>query len=133
MKIERKFPPNIEDIIKKFGAIPVTAVFTYGDTIYSPSNGNIDVYLMSHEETHTKQQGTEIDAWWKKYLNDNLFRLKQEVEAYTNQYVHFCKNKKDPVRQMEFLDRLAQDLSSPMYGNVCSLEDARKFIKQGHV
>lgn len=130
MKIVNTFPPNIEKIREKFQIFPNT-VFTYGDTLHNPMGGYIDAYLMTHEETHVKQQGDNVEEWWNKYLEDNQFRFKQEVEAYHNQYAHFCRNKKDLVKQNKFLSLIASDLSGPMYGNICILDDAKEFIKIG--
>lgn len=127
--IKTEYPPNIKDIENRFGSIGKNVVFTYGDIIYNPSGNFIDAYLISHEETHTKQQGSDIEGWWKKYLNDDKFRLEQEAEAYHNQYEHFCRNKKDLLRQEEFLSFIAKDLSGDMYGNICNLEEAKKLIK----
>ena len=129
MKIEIGLPPNIKQIEEKF-ELPMNAVFTYGDTIYTPNGGFIDAYLMTHEETHMRQQGDNPFIWWKSYLINPEFRLTQEVEAYRNHYNHFCRNKKDEGRQKDFLDRIAKDLSSPMYGNIISQEEAKKLICQ---
>lgn len=131
MNVVAGLPPNINQIAKRFNLTNITGVvFTYGDTIYNPSNGIIDVYLMTHEETHSRQQGESPWIWWKKYLVSDSFRLSQEVEAYRAQYEHFCKNKKDPFKEEQFLTRLASDLSSPMYGSICSLEEAKEYICQ---
>lgn len=131
MKIEIKYPPNIKDIEKRFGTLGKNVVFTYGDTLYNPSGAFIDVYLTKHEETHARQQGNDIEGWWKKYFEDDKFRLNQEIEAYHNQYEYFCKNKKDLLRQEKFLALIAGDLSGAMYGNICDLKEAKKFIKNG--
>lgn len=129
MKIVQGFPPNIQRIWKTFKT-PPNAVFTYGDTIYNPSGGDIDTYLETHEATHMRQQGDNPFIWWKTYLINKKFRLDQEVEAYQNQYLHFCSNKKDYGRQQEFLDRLAKDLSSSMYGNITTFYQAKEKICQ---
>jgi len=133
MKEVYEFPPNMDAITKTFGSLPANVIFTYGDTIYNPSQGFIDTYLMTHESVHTKQQGDKVEEWWWRYLNDKKFRLDQEIPAYHNQYNHFCRNKKDPHKWEMFLERLALDLSGRIYGELCTLEEARKYIKQGHV
>ncbi len=130
MKIEHTYPPNIEAIRAKFKLSPNT-VFTYGSTLHNPGNGEIDVYLETHEETHERQQLAKgVEEWWKKYLDDNQFRFDQELEAYQNQFEHFCDNKKNPMRQEAFLNLLGRDLSGPMYGNVCTLEEAKQKIRK---
>jgi len=129
MKIITTFPPNIEEIREKFGELPHTAVFTYGDTIYNPSSGFIDTYLLTHEETHQVQQGDNPREWWRKYLADNKFRLDQEVSAYKNQYHHFCRNKKDPFKADKFLEIISSHLASSMYGNIITQDEAKNLIK----
>ncbi len=128
MKIVHEYPPNIDEIKKKFGELPTTAIFTYGDTIYNPHGWFLDSYIITHEETHEKQQGTDPEGWWKKYLEDDKFRLEQEVEAYKNQYNHFARNKKNEIKQNKFLDIISGHLSSKMYGEIVSKEDAKKLI-----
>lgn len=133
MKIVIDFPPNIEKIRTKLNWSGKTPVFTYGDTLYNPYGGNIDAPLQTHESTHSRQQGDDPEGWWEKYLNDDHFRLEQELGAYLQQYLHFCRNKKDIVKQIQFLEKIAGDLSSQAYGNIISIEDAKKLIKQGTV
>jgi len=58
MKIEHKNPPNYSEIIKHFPIVVKKpgVIFTYGDTIYSPSVDKISKDLIVHEETHQIQQ-----------------------------------------------------------------------------
>lgn len=130
MKIVNTFPPNIEMIREKIGNPPSTAVFTYGDTIYNPSHGFIDSYLITHEETHERQQGDKPEDWWSRYYDDKQFRLDQELEAYRNQYRHFCRNKKNPQKEAMFLEFIAHHLSSEMYGDIVTKEEAKGLICQ---
>ncbi len=127
MKIVYEYPPNIEKIRARF-KLHKGIIFTYGDTIYNPDRGFIDTALEIHEATHTKQQGEDIDGWWDKYMKDDNFRLSQEIEAYRNQYEKMRKNIKDPYKLEQRLNLIATDLSSEMYGNIISFEDAKKII-----
>lgn len=129
MNIVVGYPPNIEKIKKAFNP-PATVVFTYGNTIYSPGSPIIPDDLMVHEETHTKQQGNNPDAWWDKYIADPIFRLAQEVEAYQNQYRKFCALNKDRNIRVKFLYRIASDLSGPIYGNIIGMSEALSLIKK---
>lgn len=128
MKIVIEQPPILE-IAKAVFDIPKNAVFTYGDTLYNPQGGHVDEHLMRHEETHTRQQGIDPDGWWKRYVSDPEFRLSQEVEAYHNQYMSFCKTNKDRNNQTRFLMRLAKDLSSPMYKLGVSMHSSMQMIR----
>src|SRR5258708_20624657 len=129
MKTLRAYPPNIKDILRVFNLDGLYVVFTYGDTLYNPSGSDIPTHLMKHEETHMRQQAIMgIKEWWDMYLSNQMFRLSQEVEAYHNQFQYYCRNKKDHYKQAVFLDDLASDLSSAMYGNIVSREEARTLI-----
>lgn len=129
MQIKRELPPNFKDIVEKFG-MQLNVVYTFGDAIFSPmtSARNFPIHLMKHEEVHSRQQGTNPEKWWKKYLKNDKFRLEQESEAYQAQYKYFCQNKKDLYKRACFLEDLAADLSGAIYGNICTLEQARKII-----
>ncbi len=126
-------PPNIDEIAKVFDLNGKSPVFTYGDILFNPSGGHIDAPLMTHEEVHAVQQAGGPKEWWDKYLVDPQFRLAQEVIAYHQQYNHFCRNKKDILRREEFLARVARDLSSDLYGNICTFDKARGYIITGTV
>lgn len=128
MKIVQNFPPNIEAIKSKFN-LHKGVIFTYGDTIYNPDNGDIDEPLLTHEQTHFVQQGTDPKFWWEMYLNDPEFRYRQELEAYRHQYRKFCQLRKDRNERNRFLTRIAQDLSSEIYGNLCTFNEAMREIK----
>lgn len=122
------YPPNIEDIRKMF-PLHKGIVFTYGDVLYNPDNCFIDNYLQYHELTHAFQQKNKVARWWKLYLEDKAFRFTQELEAYQNQYNLFCQQHKDRNKQNYYLNKLSADLSSEMYGSICSRSEAMRAIK----
>jgi hypothetical protein len=129
MKILIKNPPNIE-YIRKFLTPPKGVIFTYGDTIYNPDNGEVTGDIMDHEAVHSLQQvklGPE--KWWDKYLNDKEFRFEQELQAYQVQYRHATQIIKDPNQQNRFLMKLASHLSSAAYGNLVGFDEARRMIQ----
>ncbi len=131
MKILSEQPPkHILEMILKAGMQPTqNTVYTYGDTIFVP-HGHTDLenHLIHHEEVHMKQQGSNPDAWWSRYMTDIYFRIEQEVEAYGAQYAFLCKIVKDRNRRNMIALDLARILSSPIYGSVITREDARKMI-----
>ena len=130
MKIIANECPPIYDKILQAGMQPTdNAIYTYGDTIYNRSGGSITPDLMIHEETHCIQQGNDPDGWWDRYLNDGLFRIQQEVEAYANQYKFICQIQKDRNRRDKVLRNMATILSSPTYGSIIGSSAAYKMIK----
>jgi hypothetical protein len=88
MKVLVANPPNIADI-RAVLRPNETALFPWGNVVYNPSGHDIPLDIEIHEEVHLKQQaqwnGPEI--WWTKYLTDPAFRLQQELEAYSVQYL----------------------------------------------
>lgn len=125
-------PPNIEDIIKTFPKVKESKgiVYTHGQVIFNPDNQPLTEELMHHEATHSLQQDElGYEKWWKKYLEDKDFRLSQELQAYHQQYKKYCKNVKDRNKQAQYLNRLALDCSSEIYGNMTSYREAIQGIK----
>ena len=129
MKIIQGYPPNYDEIAKKFDLSGRDVVFAFGDVLYNPSGNKVPSDLMVHEETHGKQQKNEVMKWWEKYLKNKEFRLSQEIEAYQNQYQYFKEHCRSSLVLVKYLDFLAKELSSEMYGNMISYEKALQLIK----
>lgn len=127
MEIIQDYPPNIEAIRKRF-ILHKGTVFAYGNIIYNPDGNQLNSALIIHEETHQKQQGNDVEGWWKRYLENDQFRLSQEIEAYRNQYKETKRVFKDKNKLDRFLRYMVQDLSSEIYGNMISVSEARKLI-----
>ena len=126
MKIIYEYPPNIEKIREHF-PIKSGIIFTYGGELYNPDKGNISADLMAHEETHVAQQGNDPDKWWDRYFIDDAFRLEQETEAYRNQYKYSLENYNRAGRK-RLLKKISKDLSSPLYGNLITENEAKEAI-----
>lgn len=133
MKVVQGLPPNYDEIAKAFGfsSLPGTfnPVFAYGDTLYNPSGLPIAPDLMAHEETHEQQQSEiGVELWWQLYLENKSFRLKQEAEAYQNQYRYVLQHYTRSFRRST-LQKLAKDFSSALYGNIISKKLAEEIIE----
>jgi len=135
MRIINAYPPNYNKIQRGLGlAKDAPMVFSYGKDIYDPSGGGLDDALIEHEYTHQIQQLDEIkdiEKWWDMYIEDPEFRLSQELEAYRYQYEYFCFVQKDREVRNRYLLTLAAAISGPNYGNIISLNEAVKKIKEG--
>jgi hypothetical protein len=130
--IVKELPPIYDKILAAFPEVRnhPSVIFTYGDTIYNPGGHYINEELLLHEEAHIEQQAAMgKDAWWDKYLADPQFRTEQELEAYRAQFKATYKNHARPTWRRE-LSRLAKDLSSPIYGNILSYDEAKQLIKE---
>ena len=132
MNISTQNPPNrVRQLCEHhFDLKGIKPVFTYGDTIYNPHNQPIDAGLEAHEIVHSIQQGDDPEAWWVDYLRKPKFRFEQELKAYRVQYRLMKNHIPDRNALARFLHAIASDLSGPMYGNMCSLSEAIKLIKE---
>lgn len=105
-------------------------VFTYGTNIYTKYP--LDQALYGHECTHVIQQMQYEggpDKWWEDYINKDDFRLSEEREAYSYQYRIASQHIKDRNELFRYLHGLAKVLSSSMYGNLLSTDEAIRQIK----
>jgi macrodomain Ter protein organizer (MatP/YcbG family) len=131
--IVMKFSKDIPDIYarchERFGVEWDNGViFAWGDTIYCKEDITQD--MMEHEATHLLQQEPMgVDAWWDKYMEDDAFRLSQEVEAYRNQYLFIQKHIKDRNALTVYKHKIAKQLSSSIYGNICTYNEALDLLK----
>lgn len=133
MKIIVAWPPNIEDIKKKFDLKGKRPIFAWGHFIFNPYSAGITEDLLEHETVHSIQQDKMGPVeWWKLYLNDPEFRLAQEIPAYQVQYQNLCKKFKDGNARYRIAYRLAGDLSGAMYGNMIPFDQAITLIKNGN-
>ena len=102
-------------------------IIANGDTLHSKNP--ISTQKVVHELTHLKQQEQwGIDKWWKKYLDDKVFRLYQEAEAYGEEVKWIKKHIKDRNQKFNLILQLQKDMSSPMYGRMCTFTEAQKII-----
>ena len=120
---QKNFPILFLGKVKEVFPITDSTILTYGDTIYYDTE--LPYHLVAHEITHCFQQKNP-EKWWEKYLEDPKFRLKQEVEAYHNQYE--CVKRIDLRKAEDLLNIIAGDLSGKLYGSIVNFETANKLI-----
>lgn len=126
--IKHELPPNWDEIIKHFPAdFDKGVIVTYGEDIYYKYE--LNAWKLAHEKTHIKQQ-TEmgVEKWWARYFEDVEFRLSQEIEAYRNEINWIKQNIKDRNKKFLMIRSIWQDLSSPLYGGICSMEQAKQYL-----
>jgi hypothetical protein len=134
MKIIKGYPPNYSAIIDALHPAG-NFIFTYGDTIYSPTTEILDEEIIEHERVHERQQ-TENDKqfgprkWWERYLIDGSFRWRQELEAYRAQWEYLERYEPDRNKRHKKLVEMARFLSSPSYGNLVGFAEAMEKIKK---
>lgn len=124
----------MHDEITAFFNIPLgqAVIFSWGDAIYNPTGAKISKMLHAHEEIHSARQGkSEADVlmWWRRYMADPLFRYDEELPAHVAEYHAYCK--RHGSGRVQFLDKVAERLSSPLYGSIVTYEMARSAIILG--
>jgi len=130
MTVVETLPPIYEDILNGGMRQSPYAFYTYGDKIFNPSGQPIPADIIAHEEVHMAQQEkVGIEYWWSRYIDDQYFRIEQEVEAYAVQYRFMCNIRKDRNMRSKILMNFAGILASPTYGSVISTMAAYKMIK----
>lgn len=127
-RVLKTYPPNYEQVCKHIPAVKKNRniVFTYAPNIYSPAGIELSPDLQAHEEVHIQRQRIP-EAWWDRYLTDVQFRLQEELIAYRAQYQYALKHYGRPMRR-KLLSHIASDLSSAMYGNIITKEEAINLI-----
>lgn len=134
MKILHELPPNYAQLCAAFPAIvnEPNAIFAYGFYIYNPGGRPLPPYKMVHEMVHGQQQlEVGVEWWWDRYMEDKDFRLQEEIPAHHADYKSFCRHYKDRNQQNDYLNHLAELLSSELYGNLIVANEAKYVIRYG--
>lgn len=133
MKIINQKPPNWREVWAEFfpsGDAPKGVIFCYGKCIYNPTGVIIPPHLIKHEEVHSEQQGKDPDEWWKKYIADPVFRLEQEIPAHQVEWQEYMKHHPDRPHRRFYLRQLSHRLAGRLYGNLITVANAKKAIKE---
>lgn len=121
-------PPIFDRLFQQFGIDWNNIIITYGDTIYSREP--ISIIKNAHEMVHVKQQ-EEMgrDRWWELYFDNPRFRLLQETEAYQAEAKFIKTLTKDREKLYKALKGIRLDITSSIYGNMCTYEEAKQLIQ----
>lgn len=115
--------PLMEEYKKHF-AITNKTIFALGEDIYTDYPLTPD--LLVHELVHLKQQAEiGVKEWVYDFLYNPVKRLEYEVEAYQKQIASI----KDRNLKFKVLMESAKNLSSDLYGNIITREEAYKLLK----
>lgn len=127
--------PKLYDILhRKFGVKWEDGIaISYKDTVYSknPVQDDIRVHEQKHLDQQNDPQNISPDVWWNRYLTEDDFRLKQEVEAYRAQVEYLKVNHHKTTRNERryMISKFAVDLCSGMYGFIVDYKTALEMIK----
>jgi len=144
MVIVNELPPNFAELNAKFNleSVKLSVYFCWGDTIYNPGGEPIHPSIIAHEQVHCDRQSQyrAIDpggppGWWRRYIDDVEFRLAEEVPAHRAEFQWWLKQPgiEKPVpgfrsKKDAMLLAIATRLTSPIYGKMIRLHDARRLI-----
>jgi hypothetical protein len=136
MRIVQGPPPNYAELVAAFPDIKgrTDIVFSWGPSVYVLNrNCVLTPSVRAHEEVHGARQINDvakIEGWWRRYVEDPQFRLKEELEAHRVEYRTYCSNTLDRNRRARYLQFMAQRFASPMYGGLISLAKAKAAIQK---
>lgn len=104
-------------------------IITYGGVVHTIS-GKITPELEAHEQVHIDQQaGIDPDEWVERFISDIDFRLAVEIEAFRAQADYLrVAHEHYPELLNQKLHWIYTSISSPLYGNVITYEEAKKLI-----
>jgi len=125
MKVLNCFPPLYAEINKAFNVRGKPIIFSWGDRIYNPGRIKIPPELMVHEGVHGQRQGDDPETWWRDYIRNPEFRLAEEIPAHCAEFAAYCTRLSDRTAQERALHRIADRLSSPLYGSMIAYDEAR--------
>ena len=136
MRIVQALPPNFDAIATVFPHVRGKPVFfAWGDRIFNPAGVVIPDEIKAHEAVHGKRQGHDVAGWWKRYLEDPVFRLAEEIPAHQAEFRHVAslRGADDPLpgfrsRREFHRQAIALRLSSKLYGNLISLSAAKRLL-----
>lgn len=130
MKVVVARPPLFDLISVRFNVAGRAVFYAWGDTIYNPGGVTIPPELMAHEAVHGRRQGSDVEGWWRRYIDDPKFRLAEEIPAHVEEYRLICQTGGRHERRAGLVN-VARRLSSPLYGRLISLDEAKRVIRDG--
>lgn len=129
LRLSTDIPAIYAKLYDKFSVYFVedNLLITVGDTCHCADkeifNKRSDLYV--HEWKHMEQQtAMGVGEWWKKFMDDPKFRLKQELEAYKFQWEYLKDTIPDRNKRFPFKKNICDHLSGKMYGGLLSYSEA---------
>jgi len=120
-KPQSEFP--LLERYKELFEINQYTIFAYDKVIYC--DYELPEHLQIHERRHLiRQQKMGVGEWVEKYLTDTRFRLNEEVISYREQ----LESVKNRSARHRLRLQCANDLASPLYGNIVTLQEAIKLL-----
>lgn len=144
MRVVTAFPPNYAAINAKFNIAGRPVIFAWGDIIYNPHHVKVTPELLAHEGVHGERQVTDnidgepnderIRRWWCRYIEDDAFRLNEEVLAHRMERavrISQLPGGRDNRRARLIRAETAVRLASPLYQFGISVKQAAELLEGG--
>jgi hypothetical protein len=135
MKVVHAHPPMFEEIAAAFpDARRPGVLFCWGDRIYAPGPPRlIGLEFHAHEQVHCERQGSDIEAWWRRYLVDPAFRLEEELPAHIAEFKKLCELQRGRWTSQRAMRRtiaahVGRKLAAPLYGQMISADAAKRAL-----
>lgn len=134
--IVHDWPPNIAAVRKAFPGIigRSDVIFAYAPYIFVPEKGPLHPALVAHELVHLDHQSRLAggpEEWWRLYIEDAEFRLMEEMRAHYAEYKWHVSADPSRKSRRKHLAMIAGRLSSGLYGNMVSLDLAKRILLLG--
>ena len=127
----REIPPIYEVLKRRFGIdwdgkAPVMIAWEGKIHCKNPCNAAEIV----HEAAHLREQAKiGNEAWWRLYLDSDVFRFEQELIAYKAEADFIRKHVNNREAAFHMIREIVKNFSSPTYGNIVTREEAWKLLK----
>lgn len=130
MQIIYDFPPLFDEINIRFHIRGKPVIFAWGDVIYNPSAIVVSPMLIEHETVHAKRQGNDVEGWWRRYIDDDAFRLQEELLGHMAEYKFLTSRSSNRAERRRALKQTAKRLALPIYGYSLTTAQATKLLQK---
>lgn len=126
MNIIKDLPPMFKEIDAVFHVAGKPVIFCWGKTIFNPQGISIEPALRVHESVHSSRQGSDVEGWWRRYLDDVEFRLEEEIPAHRMELAVRARGRNVNLPALRIA--MAKRLASPLYGPMIDVDGALKLL-----
>ena len=140
MMVVSGLPPNIDEVDAAFHCRDQDVFYSWGDRVFSSHGQVVPPALQAHEQVHCDRQLVHpggVVGWWRAYIEDPDFRLKEEILAHRAEYRWWVvrPDVDRPVTgfrsaRLYHLTHIAKRLASPLYLNMIGLSEAKRLIER---
>lgn len=145
MQLIRERPPLFDEIDRVFNVKGKPILFAWGSVIYAPSGVTaVHPAVEAHEKVHGDRQLAPCDPsdkrsaemkiwyWWRRYLDDPVFRLEEEKLGHLAEYQHLVAHASGRSDRRRHLSHVAARLCQPLYGYDLTKAQAMEYLIYGN-